>query len=291
MRIAVTGAVGEVGRVACDAVLAAGHDLQASDRRLDPALPYPVRCVELLDPMACHRAVEGCEAVIHLGNHPHHRGKLPQAVFAENGAMNVNLFQAALEQGLQRVVFASSIQVVAGLPMLRALDAGVRSALPELPLDGDTPPNPGNVYAASKAAAEQLLRAYAAREPAIAWVALRLPGVMTELWPRWDQPHRGHLRDELFTAIRGHEAGALLLAAATRATPGYRCYQGGTAELSIDRPLDEVVATWFADTPLRADLERLAAPVDLAVLERELGWQPDPEPWAWPTRAAWQQDP
>ena len=279
MRICVTGAAGRIGRFACDAVLAAGHDLIATDRRLDPEHPGRIAYADLLDPVACHRVVAGCDSVIHLGNHAGIQRLRPAQVFAENGAVNANLCQAALEQGASRLVFASSIQVVAGPPLLAAVDAGIPSALPYLPLDGEVPPDPGNLYAASKAAGEDLLRACAHQAPQVAWIAIRLPCVATRLWNRGAEPHVGHLRDELFTVIQGEDAARLLLAAATRSAPGYHCYQAGSRDLTVDLPLEQVVATWWSAVPLRAGRDSLDAPVDLEVLATELGWEPRPIPW------------
>src|SRR4051812_6943064 len=156
MKVLVTGAVGRLGRACCPILQSAGMEVRATDRRSDPTLSYHVEVASLLDRERCYQLVDGVDAVVHLGNWASAGMADAQTVFNENCAMNMNVFQAAMERGVRRIVFASTIQVILGQRPFGGLSAPVQpSDYPYLPLDGNTPPNICNPYAASKAASEQ----------------------------------------------------------------------------------------------------------------------------------------
>ena len=79
-----------------------GFDVRATDRTFRRDLPGRVEVANLLDGPTCYRLLEDCQAVVHLANHPHIFVRRPfQDVYAENVAMDVNVFQAAAELGIK----------------------------------------------------------------------------------------------------------------------------------------------------------------------------------------------
>ena len=277
MKICVTGAVGRLGSHTCDAVRAAGHELVATDLRTRPDLPYHVVIADLLRREQVYPLLEGCDAVIHLGNHPSHYGRDAQTVYAENTTINVNVFQAAWELGLRRVVFASSIQVVGGG---RRDPATESSGLAYLPLDGELPPNMSNPYAASKDAGERLLRYYAGLDGDATLVAIRYPAIWRRAYRRREPRPERDLIDECYTWILADDAARLAVAAAEADLGGYRCYQAGCRELAVDLPLAELLERFYQGVPIKRSLAGMTSLVDLEPLERELGWTPtDPIVW------------
>ena len=70
MRVLVTGAAGRLGSHTCHHLVAQGHDVVAADSQYRRDLPVPLRMVDLLDRTAAYGLVEGCQAVVHLANHP-----------------------------------------------------------------------------------------------------------------------------------------------------------------------------------------------------------------------------
>jgi uronate dehydrogenase len=160
--VAVTGAAGAIGSVVC-----AGLDRgQFRLRLLDVAAPRltgpadDVRLVDLRDAAATRQALDGVAAVVHLAARP------DEGSFAEIHDRNVlttyNVYEAARQVGVRRVVFASSVHV-AGFTAW-----GRRCA----PTD---PPRPDTHYALSKLYGEALGSMYADRY-GIEVVNLRIGG-------------------------------------------------------------------------------------------------------------------
>ena len=100
MRTLVTGAAGKLGSQVVAALVRAGHEVRATDSRFRADLSVPLRPANLLDEHALYPLLEGCDALVHLGNHPNHfAGPSPQRLLAENTSMNANAFFAAIDSG------------------------------------------------------------------------------------------------------------------------------------------------------------------------------------------------
>lgn len=277
MKILVTGAAGRLGFAAARALVAAGHEVFSTDRRSRTDVPGQFRQVDLLDESSARAAVEGCEAVVHFGNLPNaSAAATPLIVYRENVMINANVFQAAADHRVAQVLFASSIQACAGD---RTAGNPIPSALAYLPLDGNHPPNPGNLYALSKVAGEDLLRYYAARRGAFAAVAIRFPQIIgpedLEFYSR--RPRQNLFRkmlDEGFSYLSIADAAALTLALIERRPPGFRTLLPAARGNKLGRPPPEIIREFYPTVPLRrpaAEMDRL---VNVSDIERCCGWTP-----------------
>jgi UDP-glucose 4-epimerase len=116
MRVLVTGASGIAGRAVCR--LLKGHGSEVAVRRADVGPPAGddlreqefVRC-DTRTPDDCRRAVEGCDAVIHLAAwHCAHVPPVSDAtLFAVNVDGTFNVLEAGRVAGVGAIVFASSM--------------------------------------------------------------------------------------------------------------------------------------------------------------------------------------
>lgn len=114
MKVLVTGASGNAGGVVCAQLVREGFDV----RRADVAPPIHddlmgiefVRCDTRTEADA-RRAVEGCDAVVHLAAwHCAHEPPVSDAtIFAVNVDGTFNVFEAVRAEGIQALVFASSM--------------------------------------------------------------------------------------------------------------------------------------------------------------------------------------
>ena len=276
MKITVTGAAGRLGRAVVKALHAAGHQVAATDQCFTRELPVGVEVLNLLDADGCYRVLAGSEMVVHLGNVPGLNWTKPQRTYADSSVVNVNVFQAALDVGVRRIIYASSIQVVNG-SRTRDQRGGTipPSVLPYLPLDGHVPANPGNLYAAGKVAAENLL-AYYAKFHGLSAVSLRFPVLLAPDDAKYTltQVQRQGLLDEGFSCLAMPDAAELVAAVAAVELPGFRIYlPAGPGTTLAPQSVEEIVAQYYPQVPRRGQSEYDNL-VDISEITRETGWRP-----------------
>ncbi len=124
MKVLVTGASGRLGTLVCRELFQRRHDVLGTDQRAAAELAVPLQLADLRQAQAIYPLLEGREALVHLGNIPSlGAGLSPQVVLSDNVAMNANVFRAAVDLGVRRIVFASSLQAMIRLEEGRAPDA------------------------------------------------------------------------------------------------------------------------------------------------------------------------
>jgi len=157
--VLVTGSAGVIGQAAIRALIAAGHTVRGFDLRPTPNLSDS-HTGSVSDAEAIDRAVAGppsVDAIIHLGAVTDDADFMSQIL--PNNIIGVfNVMEAARKHNVQRVVLASSGQVVSGLRWREIKDRDITAA------DGVAPTN---YYAVSKAFAENLGFMYAHRHKMI----------------------------------------------------------------------------------------------------------------------------
>ncbi|MCC6077505.1 NAD-dependent epimerase/dehydratase family protein [Pseudomonas sp. GCM10022188] len=166
-RILVTGGAGFIGSHLADALLARGHavrvlDNLSSGRRANLALDHPrleLVVGDVADPAVVRRALTGCTAVAHLAAVASVQASVedPVATHRSNFIGTLSLCEAMREQGVRRVLFASSAAVYG--------QNGEGTAI-----DEDTIKAPLTPYAVDKLASEHYLDFYRRQhglEPAV----------------------------------------------------------------------------------------------------------------------------
>jgi len=98
--------------------------------------------------------------------------------------MNMNVLQAALDMGVRRIFFASTIQAACSRSHGHFPVEGVtpKSNLAYLPFDTATPARPGNHYALSKEATEKMLDTWAFLHPEHSLTSVRFPALISPKW-------------------------------------------------------------------------------------------------------------
>lgn len=275
-RVLVTGATGRLGSFVCRALLEHGYDVRATDQRFAPGFPVRIELGDLQDEHFVYRVLDGCDAVVHLGNHPNAWcGPSRQKLLAENTAMNANVFFGAADLEVRRIVFSSSIQVaLAG----SGGHGDPPYPIPYLPLDGAAPSDPRtNSYALSKEHGERLLRLLCDRDPHLSATALRLPMLPTDFWLRrvTSKVPRGMLNwGDCLTFLTLPDAAELVVAAIARAPAGYRQYLPARTLEVEGYSLAQLVEEHYSHVPLRVPLERLTSFADISDVTADLAWEP-----------------
>ncbi len=278
--VLVTGGAGRLGSAVVRVLCEAGFSVRAVDLRWRRDLPVPVEAADLRDAVSVYRFLDGCEAVVHLANHPGPRSGIPpQQLYCDNVAADMNVFQAAADVGAGQLVFASSVQAFCGT---RQGEEGIGqpSSLPYLPLDGEVPACPGNEYGLSKEAGEAQLRCFARTGQCPSCAAVRFPLLMMREWLRYFRHrHRGRRRhlenlDEAFAYLAVNDAALLVLRILERPQPGYHQLLPAAPDPQTDMPIPEIIGTFYPDVPLKVPAEQMESLVDISGLERDLGWVP-----------------
>ncbi|WP_447036653.1 NAD-dependent epimerase/dehydratase family protein [Streptomyces sp. DSM 118878] len=146
--VLLTGAAGGLGTLMRGLLPAYGHDLRLLDVRGLDGSPGAITA-DLADRDALREAVRGVDAVLHFA------GISLESTFEKILRANIegtyNLYEAAREEGVRRIVFASSNHAVGFTPRPEGDD-------PLIPLD--TPRRPDTFYGLSKSFGEDLAQFY-----------------------------------------------------------------------------------------------------------------------------------
>jgi UDP-glucose 4-epimerase len=276
MRILVTGGRGKVGRATVDALLAAGHDVTASDlgppvfERNEPGRAAYVQA-DLTDAGQAYAVVRGHDAVIHAAAIPAPGQHPPHVVFHNNLMATYNAIEAAVRWGLARFVNVSS-ETAPGWFFAE------RPFLPDyIPVDEEHPLRPQDPYALSKVFGEQLMDAAVQRSD-IRCISIR------PSWVQWE----GNIERNLGPLVRGDDdvpsagfwgytdvydlADALRLAAESD-LPGHEVFYIAQPDNSTGLPLADMVRRHHGDKIALRDLPRRdASGISSAKAERLLGW-------------------
>jgi nucleoside-diphosphate-sugar epimerase len=272
MNIAVTGAAGLIGLRLVDRLVESGHDVVAIDRRIPKRRPGRFVLANLLDPHSFFAAIDGRDAVIHLGEVPYLLAGMPhEYIYQQNTAIGSNVMQASADAGVRRFVYVSTCQVY-GLwgDNIRA------DLLPaKWPMDESQPLRPGNAYAASKAANEGYLRQLHYRHTFTSAV-VRFPWVTNDLTrlvrhlPHVDGPSEG-----FWTMLHLDDAVDALRAAVEASHVGCEAYHFVDGQILGTMPIRDRLKRDVPDAPpLPEDWPDFAPPVSCEKARQLLGWSP-----------------
>jgi len=283
MKICVTGSSGRAGRAVVADLTEHGHQVVGTDLVPPPAgadagaggagaVPAAFVRADLTDYGQAVEVLKGVEAVVHLANIPAPGLRTPSVTFNHNMTMNFNVFHAAAETGLERVVWASS-ETTLGLPFT----VPPRYA----PVDEDHYPVPTSTYALSKVASE-MVAAQVAGWSGIPFVALRFSNILGPAdYPRFasftgDPDARkwnlwGYIDErDAATACR------LALSADIAAVDGAHSasFIIAAADTVMTMPSAELMRRVFPDVPLRGEIEGNATLLSIERARRVLGFEP-----------------
>jgi len=189
MRILVTGGIGNVRRVAVARLLRHGHAVRILDRVAPEAIEEQhwetIKGAEYHQADTTDYAVlaplfEGMDAVVHLAAYTSPHPAPAHEIFRVNCGGTFNVYQAAANAGIKRVVSASSINAL-------GYNFGIKGfPIHYFPIDEEHPTFTTDIYSFSKGMLEETA-AYFWRRENISGVCLRFPGVMNPdlRWGNW----------------------------------------------------------------------------------------------------------
>jgi nucleoside-diphosphate-sugar epimerase len=269
MKVCVTGASGRAGRAVVADLLDHGHDVLGTDIERRPAEFGRAEFVraDLTDYGQAAEVLTDLDAVVHLANVPAPGLRPPAVTFNQNMSMNFNVFHAATQVGLRRVVWASS-ETTIGLPF----DVPPRYA----PIDEDHYPFPTSTYALSKVTSETAA-AHIAGWSGLPFIALRFSNILGPVdYPRfpsyWDDPMKR--KWNLWGYIDERDAATACRLALDADVSGSEAFIIAAADTVMTRPSADLMRDVFPDVPFRADVAGNDTLLSISRAKRVLGFEP-----------------
>ena len=246
-KVVITGGSGRLGQHVISHLLQQGYQALS----LDIVPPREPLCDSWLCDLRrsgdLYEAFRGADAVIHLGAYQAPNLAPDCETFSNNVTATYNVFKAAVDLGVPRVVCASSIAAYGFLyaPKIWTPDY--------LPLDEAYPCRPQDPYALSKVFGEQLADS-CTRYSDITVVSLRFSGVnfdptYGELPRRWADP--GTRMGTFWSYVDARDAAVACRLALEGSLSGHEVFNIAAPTSRYPEPTDELVRRFIPDTRIK----------------------------------------
>ncbi len=287
-RVVVTGGSGKAGRAVVRDLVEHDYDVVNVDVVMPAERLAPTLIAELTDYGQTVDALRGADAVVHLAAIPAPKQRTVTETFRINTASNWNVFSAAADLGLERVVWASS-ETVLGLPfgdgenntLLEQTEEPRYNPNPDFaPIDESHPSRPNSSYALSKVLGEEM-GTHFARWTGLPYIALRFSNVLDpadyESFPDvWKDPRRRWWN--LWGYVDARDVAQSCRLALTADVKGAEAFIIAAADTAMNRPSAELMAEFFPGVPLREGLTGFDTLLSIEKARSMLGYSPE---WSW----------
>lgn len=268
-KIVVTGSSGRAGRAVMRDFVAHGFEVLGVDRvKPGEALGAPTLQADLTDLGETLEVLLGADAVVHLANIPAPELYAPGRTFAENMVMNYNVFSAAKDLKLKRVVWASS-ETTLGLPF----DTPPRYA----PVDEAHYPVPESSYALSKVASETIAEQFA-RWSGVPFVGLRFSNILGEgdyrTFPETCWQDARARKWNLWGYIDERDVAQACRLGLSADIEGSDAFIIAAADTVMNRPSRALMAEVFPGTEVKGELPEFGTLLSIERARRVLGFEP-----------------
>jgi nucleoside-diphosphate-sugar epimerase len=267
-RVAVTGGSGKAGVAVVQDLRAHGFevlniDIAASSKPNDSTL-----IVDLTNLGQTIEALSGFDAIVHLAAIPAPNVVTDGETFRINTMSTYNVFSAAAQHGVERVVWASS-ETLIGLPF-------VREQPRYAPIDEDHPRLPEFHYALSKLVGEEIA-VQISRWTNIPFTALRISNIMTEsdyeLFPSWwdDATIRAW---NLWGYVDARDVALAVRHSLADTTQGAEAFLIAASDTCMTRPSSDLLAEVYPTVPITRPITGHETLLGIDKARTILGYQP-----------------
>jgi nucleoside-diphosphate-sugar epimerase len=267
LKVCVIGAGGKAGRATIAELLTHGYEVVAVDIVPATDLGLPVLRADVTDYGQTVEALNGVDAVVHLANMPAPGPYTPAVTFTRNTTVNANVFLAAAQLELQRVVWASS-ETTLGLPF----EKPPRYA----PVDEDHFPLPASSYALSKVVGETLA-IHISEWTGIPFIALRFSNIFTtadyeQIPGYWADPR---LRKwNLWGYIDVRDAATAVRLALEAPIDGAQSFIVAASDTVMNRPSNDLLNEVFPGVSLTREIGEFETLLSIDRARRSLRFEP-----------------
>ncbi len=268
-KVVVTGGSGKAGRAVVNELNARGYQTLNVDLTIPPASWGWALAVDLTDLGQTIEALRGADAVVHLAAVPAPEMRPEQETFRNNTLSTYNVFSAAVDLGLEKVVWASS-ETVLGLPF--------EKELPDYaPIDEAQTPYPESSYALSKLLGEQMAAQFH-RRFGMPFAGLRISNIMepdeyAKFPTFWDDPA---LRKwNLWGYVDARDVAQAVRLALELDVTGSEQYIIAANDTVMDRSSEGLMDEVYPSVPIRRDLAEFETLLSIDKAREVLGYEPD----------------
>jgi len=272
MKVVVTGGSGLAGSYVVKDLIKHGHDVSIIDRVQPREDIAPYKFVDLEDLGQTIGALNGADAVAHLGAIPRPVFHTSEVVFRTNVLSTFNVFEAAATLGISRVVYASSMSVL-GYPFYHQFFQPKY-----VPIDEEHPNLPQDVYALSKYLGEEIAKAFTRRVEMTA-ISLRLmwihtPETFRELVPPlWDDPDSESAAPNLWVYIDTRDVAQAFRLSLQADLTGHHAFFISAPDSFMKTPTTELLQHYYPDTEIRPGFGGNQSVVSSTKAEQMLGFK------------------
>ena len=268
-KIVVTGGSGKAGRAVVNELNARGYQTLNVDQTIPPASWGWALSADLTDLGQTYEALKGADLVVHLAAIPAPEMRPEQETFRNNILSTYNVFSAAADLGLQKVVWASS-ETVLGVPF--------ETELPDYaPIDEQQTPFPESSYALSKLLGENMAAQFN-RRFGLPFAGLRISNIMEPDeyagFPTfWDDPA---LRKwNLWGYVDARDVAQAARLALELDVPGSEQYIIAANDTVMDRSSKGLMEEVYPTVEIRKDLGEFETLLSIDKARELLGYEPD----------------
>ncbi|NKB70001.1 MAG: NAD-dependent epimerase/dehydratase family protein [Candidatus Latescibacteria bacterium] len=265
-RIVVTGAKGGTGRSIVAVLRAAGYDVLGLDIQPVGHQDADYAQHDLVDGDGLNDLFAGADGVVHFGSVPTDVWSSRTAAFRNVMMGGYNVLQACANTGVQRLVYASSMEVYGDL-----------AQQPHLPISEESPTAPPGAYGSAKLALESVAADFS-RWHGLPVAALRLNRIVYEGSYPWRlQPHTqtdDSAAGVLWGYIDGRDVGTACQAWLEADVEGFRAYNLAAFDVCVETPTRELLGQYYSHMgDVRCEFEAHQCLYDSSAIRGELGWR------------------
>jgi nucleoside-diphosphate-sugar epimerase len=266
-KIVVTGGSSRVGTVLIRDLIEQGHSVLNVDLRAPQDAAVPTLKADLTDLGQVYEALRGAEVVIHLAQLGQGM-QTDEVVFRTNMATTYNVFNVAITQGVERVIWTSSATVF-GTPFEREQPMYA-------PINEEHAAFPESSYALSKVLSEELAWEFS-RWSKIPFLGLRIPTVTEpadyqRFMYYWGDPWQR--KSSLWGYVDYRDvAQALRKAVSARLQDADVCIVAA-ADTVMKQPSRDLLAQIFPDIPVQGHLSEFGTLLSIEKARDLLGYEP-----------------
>ena len=267
MKVVVTGAQGGTGKSIVNVLRDAGHDVTGVDIKPGDFWDGQYHRCDLTDGAGVHDLLARQHAVVHFGSLPTDGWTTWEDTYRNLSLGGYHILQACANLGIKRLVMASSPEIY-----------GSNLEVPYLPVDEDTPANPGSIYGATKQNLEMLAQHYV-RWHGMAIAALRPQRIVYHGSYEWRfrrfTENDNNAIDALWSYIDARDVATACQAWIESDIQGFEAFNVSADDVCVTTETKKLIAEHYSHvTDIRGDLPDRTGLVDCSKLKRMLGWKP-----------------